>query len=83
MATAAEIRTRIDEIDAARSAIVNDNATSVTLGDRQLTRPSLAMLRRERASLVMQLNQQESAGAAFFGRTFGFKRQDEDADGMA
>ena len=80
MATAEELRADIAAIDAARRAIVQDNAVSVVLGDRQITRPSLAMLRRERASLVMQLNQLESAGQAFFGRTFGFKRQGEDAN---
>ena len=76
--TAAEIRARIDAIDEARAAIVDDNALSVSLGDRQITRPQLGALRRERNALVMSLNQLEAGNGAFFAHTVRTVPDDSD-----
>lgn len=75
--TAADLRTRIDEIDETIRATTADGAASVSLGDRSYTRLSPRQLSMLRTRYVRRLNDLESNGAYRWNRTMRFVDPDD------
>ena len=70
MRTLAEWRAYRDKLEAAlESVLADDVAISITIGDRTLTRPQPATLRREIDRANFRINELESGGRSLFART--------------
>ena len=62
--TLAELRTYAAQLRSAIQEVSLNAATTVTIGDMTITRPTVASLRREYNATIMTINRRESGGKA-------------------